>query len=178
VVLSPRPLLRAIARLIDVTLLMLTGCTVLGMCGVGSMSWWVSAGIVWGGLVLWLPLEALLLATWGTTPGKALAALSVRDAYGRKLTLGDALRRAFTVWLWGLAAGIWPLTIVAAAVSYRRLRHTGSTRWDDGRHSHVAQGEIGPGQLVLLILVICAVMALLLGAALAMASVPARLWPR
>src|ERR1051326_6135030 len=45
--------------------------------------------------VLWAPLEALLISKWGTTPGKALLGLSVRDPFGFKLSFSASLRRAF-----------------------------------------------------------------------------------
>jgi uncharacterized RDD family membrane protein YckC len=44
---------------------------------------------------LWAPLEAFLISGWGTTPGKALLGLSVRDALGFKLPFSLSLRRAF-----------------------------------------------------------------------------------
>lgn len=45
--------------------------------------------------VFWAPLEALLISKWGTTPGKALFGLSVRDALRFKLSFPISLRRAF-----------------------------------------------------------------------------------
>lgn len=44
--------------------------------------------------LLWAPLEALLINKWGTTPGKALLGLSVRDALGFKLPYFLSLKRA------------------------------------------------------------------------------------
>ncbi len=45
--------------------------------------------------LLWAPIEALLISKWGTTPGKALVGLSVRDPLGFKLPLSASFRRAF-----------------------------------------------------------------------------------
>ena len=45
--------------------------------------------------LVWAPLEAFLISKWGTTPGKALLGLSVRDALGFKLPFLLSLRRAF-----------------------------------------------------------------------------------
>jgi hypothetical protein len=44
---------------------------------------------------LWVSVEAWLISKWGTTPGKALLGLSVRDALGFKLPFSASLRRAF-----------------------------------------------------------------------------------
>ena len=43
---------------------------------------------------IWAPIEAFLISKWGTTPGKALLGLSVRDALGFKLPYFLSLKRA------------------------------------------------------------------------------------
>lgn len=43
---------------------------------------------------LMMPIEAFLLTMWGTTPGKALFGITVRDDWGRKLALRAAWREA------------------------------------------------------------------------------------
>ena len=45
--------------------------------------------------LLWAPLHALFLSTWGTTVGKALFGLSVRLPSGKKLSYAKALKHAF-----------------------------------------------------------------------------------
>lgn len=49
------------------------------------------------GWVLVFAIEPLLLSTWGTTPGKWLLGLELRDGEGRKLSRMEALER-----LWGV----------------------------------------------------------------------------
>lgn len=44
--------------------------------------------------LLGIPIEALFLSSWGTTPGKFLFNLSIRDRAGQKLGLRDAFKRA------------------------------------------------------------------------------------
>lgn len=44
--------------------------------------------------VLWIPLEALLISKWGTTPGKAFFGLSVCAQDGQPLSYGASLKRA------------------------------------------------------------------------------------
>jgi len=55
---------------------------------------------------VWLFLEALLLSTWGTTPGKWLFKTWVADAMGNRLSFMDALSRSFSVWFMGLGFGL------------------------------------------------------------------------
>ena len=50
--------------------------------------------------------EPLLLHFWGTTPGKWIFGLSVRDEDGHKLTLRTALARTLGVFIHGMGGGI------------------------------------------------------------------------
>ena len=45
--------------------------------------------------LLWAPIEALLLNTWGTTLGKAIFGVLIRDANQHKLSFAQSLKRAF-----------------------------------------------------------------------------------
>src|SRR5580700_11274351 len=63
--------------------------------------------------LLWAPMEAFLTSKWGTTPGKALLGLSVRDALGFKLPLPLSFRRA--LFLPGR-----PGTILQKKISWKR----------------------------------------------------------
>jgi len=45
--------------------------------------------------LLWAPLEAILLSLWGTTLGKMVFGVVVRDIDGEKLSLGASFRRSF-----------------------------------------------------------------------------------
>jgi hypothetical protein len=62
---------------------------------------------------LWVPLEALLISKWGTTPGKALFGLSVRNAIGLKLSYLAALK--WSLFLRGKGA-----VVRQKAVSWKR----------------------------------------------------------
>lgn len=53
-----------------------------------------------------LVLEPLLLSTWGTTPGKTIFGLEVRDENGVKLTYRRALDRTWTLFCKGEGYGI------------------------------------------------------------------------
>jgi uncharacterized RDD family membrane protein YckC len=97
----------------------------------------VELSLFWAGMVLWIPVEALFLATRGQTPGKALLGLTARRQTGVLLSFGKALNRSFRVWLFGLGAGLPLLSLIAGAVAYRRLTSTGLTSWDQKLHAAV-----------------------------------------
>src|SRR4029434_9109333 len=86
-------------------------------------------------LALWIPIEAVLLANFGFTPGKALLRVRVTNKNGSKLNFWQALSRAFGVWWRGLGTGLIPLvTLITNISSYRRLTERGVTYWDrEGR---------------------------------------------
>lgn len=85
---------RALARFCDYCLFFLTLCaTTLFLPFFYSPLFYYFLALAT--LFLWAPLEALLISKWGTTPGKALLGLSVRDAFGVKLSFLSALRWAF-----------------------------------------------------------------------------------
>jgi hypothetical protein len=104
-------------------------------------------------LLLTIPIEAALLASWGTTPGKALLGFSVRDAAGGKLPFAVALRRSAAVWLYGLAANL-PVGLVTGLLAFGRVRRSGVAYWDALDGHRVAHREVsGPREAVAVALV-------------------------
>ena len=93
---------------------------------------------------LWVPVEALLLAVVGTTPGKALFSIRVATLDGIRPSFPTALSRAARVWVQGTGLGLPLVTLITEAVSYTRLTRTGSTPWDDALALRVEHGRIGP----------------------------------
>lgn len=171
------PWLRLLGRAIDMGLLIALAGILLGVLKARSVGPWVLYLYIWALSLLWIPLEALLLCYWGSTPGKWMVANSVRDAYGMRLPYHLALRRSLAVWLLGLGAGIVPLTLVAMALSYSYLVREGQTPWDERGRWHVAHGAIGPLQLVLLVLAVCMAAALAVGLLVMLLMGPVRRWP-
>lgn len=63
--------------------------------------------------ILWAPIEAFLLATTGTTPGKMFFGISVMDQGEKRLSFGQALKRSFFI-------GKRPGTIVRSTLGIGR----------------------------------------------------------
>ena len=98
----------------------------------------------------WIPIEALLIAALGTTPGKWLFGVylqfSISDAYARRDTqaqLKRALRRAFRVWWEGMAFGFPLLAPILVAVAYEKLAQNQETDWDFAQDVLVTHGPPG-----------------------------------
>jgi hypothetical protein len=75
-------------------------------------------------------VEPLMLATFGTTPFKALLRVRMRNGDGSKLSYLQALRRTFSVLLFGQGLGIPLVALIMCITSYSRLTNKGITRWD------------------------------------------------
>jgi hypothetical protein len=53
------------------------------------------------GVMIWIPIEAALIASFGCTPGKALLRIRVTNKSGNYLSFNQALSRSFSVWIGG-----------------------------------------------------------------------------
>ena len=87
-------------------------------------------------------LEPLLLATWGTTPGKWIFGLKVRNAHGGKLTLGEAAARLAVLFRHGEGWGIPIYQLYRNYKSYRACSDGEVLPWDEGR-SYAIRDESG-----------------------------------
>lgn len=98
---------------------------------------------------IWILFEAQLMSTWGTTPGKWLLRINVRDLEGNKLTLKNALIRSFLVWFVGL--GMTLLTPITEVISYMSLQERGITMWDKHCNCNVTHEKIGTERIPLIV---------------------------
>jgi hypothetical protein len=101
-------------------------------------------------LLIWIPIEAAFLATWGYTPGKWFLGIRVTDQEGKKLNFDTAIHRAFLVWLKGLCLGIYIGWIVSCPIAYRKLKREGKTSWDKDLLVKVEQEEVPTGRKIFL----------------------------
>lgn len=139
-----RPWVRYWARCIDYACWMI----VLGVVtALFSLDWiWTEVSDLLLGVIataLWIPVEALLLSRWGTTPGKALLCVRVSTLTETKPAFREAFRRAFMVWWRGLGAGFPVVTLITMVLEYSRLVHTYRTTWDASLGFKVTHERIG-----------------------------------
>jgi hypothetical protein len=77
-------------------------------------------------------LEPLLLSRWGTTPGKWLFGLVIRNREGKKLTYGCAFERTFNVFRIGMGYNIPIYNIIRGIKCYKICMSLVSLPWDEG----------------------------------------------
>lgn len=122
-----------------------------------------TAGRGQGILILsWMPVEAVLMSTLGTTPGKWLCRIRVVPLFGDKPDFEAAFVRSAKVWFRGLGLGLPIISIVAQIVAYNKLKNTGQTSWDAEGNFTIEHGEIGPFRLLLIASLVVAYLALTL----------------
>jgi uncharacterized RDD family membrane protein YckC len=147
-----RPWVRYFARALDIWVFAFLLGVLCGVTGLGTEI----PPFAFGLLVpfIWLFMEALLLSTWGTTPGKWLLCTWVADAMGKHLRLADALSRSFSVWFMGLGFGLPVITLITLIVSYCKLKSEGMTSWDREGRCAVIHERIGAARIVVAILLV------------------------
>ena len=107
--------------------------------------------------LLWLPIEAILMSSTGTTLGKWVFGIRVVSLNGNKLLFSGALKRTLLVWIQGLCFGIPIVALITQFFGYRRLTRTGTTLWDSSVNSTVTHVEWGPVRAIICILCVISV---------------------
>ncbi len=87
--------------------------------------------------LFWIPIEAFLLSTFGTTPGKSLLGLHIKNDQEDTLRFHPALKRSLNIWLSVLACSILPLTIFSSYRSYKQLKRFNKLKIDQKLSSTV-----------------------------------------
>lgn len=132
VLVVPYPYVRFLGRMADVMMHMTLYLAVLRLLGLGFSPDFLP-GSYEALLYLCLPLvliEAAFVATLGTTPGKAMLGVSVRDYLGRRLSFSTAFRRSLFVMVLGLGCFAPSLMVLALFFSWWWVRRFGFTPWD------------------------------------------------
>ena len=95
----------------------------------------------------WVFLEACCLMIAGTTPGRAMLGLRVRDRDGALLTFRAALKRSVLVWAAGSGLGL-PMQFLLPpaqwAMGFHQYQMQGETIWDRTAGSRVEHRVIPP----------------------------------
>ena len=154
---EPRPWHRLAARMFDYAIfglllaLLLSQLEAAGVVSAHTAHWLahplLAPILVTGAFV---PVEALLIASVGTTPGKWLFGVylqfSISDAYARRDTrtqLTRALARSIRVWAAGVGCGFPLLAPILVAVAHERLTIHQETDWDFAEDCLVTHGPAG-----------------------------------
>lgn len=114
-----------------------------------------------GILFAWVFQESILLTNCGTTPGKWLFKINVRDSRGRKLSFSDALNRSFSVLFKGFGAGVPFISLFALLSSKSKLKRDGITSWDEEGGYVVTHEKIGVARSIVIAAIIVAILSLI-----------------
>jgi len=101
---------------------------------------------------VWIPIEALLYFSIGTTPGKFLLGTKLQWAKKKKPDYFAALKRSFSVWFRGIGMGIPILNVFCLLVAYQKLKVFGIASWDRDDQVKVTHRPIGIWRIWLAIL--------------------------
>src|SRR3990167_7840712 len=106
---------------------------------------------------IWIPIEAILLSTLGTTLGKFLLKIKLRQGRRFRLDFRTAIKRSFNVWLRGLGMMIPIINGICLLVAYNRLKVFQMTTWDREDHIAVSHAPIGRWRVIVSALITVAV---------------------
>ncbi len=136
-----RPFVRYAARLLDMAVFSFLALGTAGLFGLHlrpDQAFLLEIFL----LALYVPVEALVMSKFGTTPGKALLRIRVVREDGRPLDLSTAMNRAVMVWWRGWGIGVPLVSFVALIVAFSKLMSTGQSTWDRDLRTRVLHGSI------------------------------------
>lgn len=125
-----RPWVRYWARTVDMLVAMVVVATGAGLV-VRQVGEDYEALFGFAILLSTLLVEPLWFAMIGTTPGKALFHIRVRNRDGTRLSFSRAFGRRLSVLIRGEGLGIPILSLVTHIMAYSRLSNHGVTSWDE-----------------------------------------------
>ena len=87
--------------------------------------------------------EALIIAVFGNTPGKAILKTKITNSAGNSLSFAEALKRNFYVYFAGYAMWLPLINIATLLWQYRKLKKEKKTSWDNKYNLSVVHSHIG-----------------------------------
>lgn len=111
--------------------------------------------------LLLIPLEGFFLGMFGTTLGKALYGISVRQNSDEPLTIRQSFWRASAACFRGMGLGIPIVYLFTAYSAYKSLLKNGVTTWDDEGAFKIEHSPFGWSRICVLGLTWVAILALM-----------------
>ncbi len=147
---TPHPWARYWAKMIDMGAFLVIAVIVMLMLGWNgeSLDAWA-----WGLWATVFPLlEALLIARFGGTPGKALFGITITGAQTPRLAVKASILRSYGALLLGSALLVPVAALAANGWAWWRYRKTGLTAWDRSAEAVVRARPTGKSWIVLCII--------------------------
>ncbi len=124
-----RPWVRFWARMIDYGIFGLLAGVVLGFAYPTILDC-SSINLTLLLLTAYIFFESIMLASCGSTPGKALLRIKIRQNDGTKINYSNAFIRSVRVWWRGEGLGIPFISLITNILAYKSLKKNGRTAWD------------------------------------------------
>jgi uncharacterized RDD family membrane protein YckC len=103
----------------------------------------------WVLLVIIAPLEAAFISVHSTTPGKYIFGIKVVNRDGSEPSFETALKRYFTLWVYGYGLNLLLIEQVMQIKSYVKVEKGEKTVWDTRLRTHVNNCEWGIERFIL-----------------------------
>jgi hypothetical protein len=147
---TPHPWARYWAKMVDMGAFLIIALILMSVLRWNGESLDIWAWALWATL---FPLvEALLIARFTGTPGKALFGVTVTDAQARKLAVKASVLRSYGALLLGSALSLPLLSFAANLWAWRGYSKTGLTAWDRTAGALVRARPTGKSWIVLCII--------------------------
>ena len=154
---EPRPWVRLWAKYIDLMSFGFIFGFTLVYIGLGDWIFKTNDGILGIFFIMcWVPLDALILSRWGTTPGRALLKTKIIHR-GNDMSFLNLFYRSLKVYVRGFGLGLPIVNFITFIVAYLNLKKNKVTSWDQEGDFEVIHEKIGVERLILTILIIVAV---------------------
>jgi len=140
-----RPWVRYWARVFDIFLFALPAGLIVGVVAPDAFEEQPGGDQLLGIVMLfaWTFVEAFLISSFGTTPGKWLFNTRVVGPGLRPISYSAALKRSLKVWWRGLGTGFPLVSLFTLAIAHGRLTRCGETSWDRDMGFAVEHARIG-----------------------------------
>ena len=136
------PWARYLAKMIDYWLFYWVFVLMIYMFNFQFFSNWDGYHFYFLVIAIGIIIESILISNFGTTPGKWLLGISIRNYCENKISFWQSLKRGLLVFTVGMGASIPFVNIVTLFVSYSQLKEQGFTYWDSLLMTKVAQKPI------------------------------------
>lgn len=138
-----RPWVRYWARMFDVYSFSLVGGVILAFIAPEFLEKQNEYALGMMLVFAWVFVEALLLSSFQTTPGKWLFKTNIALTSASPINFSQALARSFKVWWRGFGTGFPIAAMITMIIAHRRLTRNGITSWDKDDGFLIAHETIG-----------------------------------
>ncbi|WML38323.1 RDD family protein [Neobacillus sp. OS1-2] len=144
-----RPFVRYLARLFDLSLFSLVLITFVSIFSPKFILETSGILIFMLSLILYVLVEASILAIFGNTLGKTILNARLRTINGEPLHFLTALKRSIFVTAAGMGFGVPIIHFICSYFSYFDLKRNGMSTWDQQIGTVVLYGKVSPIRIVI-----------------------------